>query len=395
MLVALGCTSCSCKLPPWVLQQHSSADSLQQQTIDRCVRETRSQWGRGNVDAPVVLTYATQISEPFLLGVSAAMHGMPLVVSGLGMPGWNWWDGVVLQKVSAPRRALQIVQALLGDVPVAVVDAGDVLVCNGATTAHRRALDRMGRTVLLGAECNSWPVCYAKAYAQDAGHQRCVARHGPCFPNGGISLGRSSTMLDFLSAFRQVGQTTMLLPNLAERGNDQTALHHLYMNRSRFPSLDVQVDSVSRFSLQLWTCNGNAKDGGFAYHLRRGGPYEYCHNSRHTPLEHIHVRRDGVLAFNETRNGSAVGHVQHPMFIHSNGYHYKMQDPVLGSLLDKYNDPERRSETFDTPVLLVEWQHEGKVEPCAVSSLGWLMNSSRHPEGAPGLFVGRRPIDGR
>ena len=51
-----------------------------------------SNW-RADGGGPVVLSYATQISEKWLLGLSAAMHGSPIVLAGLGRRGWQWWEG--------------------------------------------------------------------------------------------------------------------------------------------------------------------------------------------------------------------------------------------------------------------------------------------------------------
>lgn len=385
--IALTCAASATHSSQEIFIRHTSPDPLTQQAIDACALEVGPRWPSGHAaGAPVVMTYATKISDPFMLGVSAALHNMPLAVVGFNMPGWNWWDGVVLQKVSAPRRAVQLVQALLGDVPVALVDSGDVLVTNGLTMAQRHALEQFRRHVLLGAECNSWPVCYRDAYARDTEHQHCLGKHGACFPNGGVSLARSSTMLDFLSAFRTVGKSTLQMSNLAERGNDQSALHYLYLNRSRFPTLQVHVDSSSRFSLQLWTCKGN--QGGYVYR-QRGGPFELCHHRKHEPLNEVRVSGDGrTLEFNETRNGTRIGKPQHPVFVHSNGYHFKLKDPIFAPLLSLYEDPTRLAELLERPVLLVEWQHERRTVPCTVASLGWLINATRHPKGAP-RFLGR------
>ena len=362
---------------------HLSAESLSQDAIDNCVRKLKPfGWDLSKGGGPVVMTYATRIPNPWMLGVTAAMHDFPLVVAGLGMAGWNWWEGVVIQKTAAPRRAVQLVQALLGDVPMALVDSGDVLVVNPPSAGQRRALSQLGRTVMLGAECNSWPICYLPAYQEDAEAQRCLARHGACFANGGVAIARSSTLIDFLSAFRRAGEFTLNSSNGAERGNDQSALHHLYLNRTRFPSLRVHLDSASQFSLQLWTCNGGPK-GGPSYR-KRGGPFEYCHHHTHEPLKQVAVSSDGgALAFNE----SGLGHTQHPIFVHSNGYHFRLQDPIFAQLLALQDASRLPAELFERPVLLVESFVPGLgMAPCSMCSLGWLINSTRFPDGAPGVY---------
>ena len=188
-------------------------------------------------------------------------------------------------------------------------------------------------------------------------------------------------MLDFLRTYRNEGKYTMHLPNLAERGNDQTALHYVYLNLTQYPTLDVHIDSSNRYFLQLWTCKGN-RSGGFSYR-QRGGGFEYCHDHTHKPLDHVQVGSDGGVVVNETKGGIPVGHLQHPIFIHSNGYHFKMGLDMFAPMLEAYGDPARVNGVLDRPVLLVDSLRDGKIVPCAVASLGWLLNASRNPEGAP------------
>ncbi|KAL1523585.1 hypothetical protein AB1Y20_018521 [Prymnesium parvum] len=367
--------------PKDVFDAHLSPSSLTQPVIDQCVRDVSGAlaWGGRAAQGPFVLTYATEIPQPWMLGRTAALHGLPLVVAGLGMPGWNWWEGVVIQKTASPRRAAQLVQSLVGDVPLALVDSGDVLVVNRPSGTQRRGLDRMGRTVLVGGECNSWPICYLPWYEADADGRRCLEARGACMPNGGVTIARSSTLIDFLRAWRVAGEATLASSNAAERGNDQSALHHLYANRSKFPSLTIHVDWASRFSLQLWTCKGGAKGGPLR--RPRGGPFEYCHHATHEPLRRVAVSADGTeVAFNESREARG-GRAQHPIFIHSNGYHFRLKDPVFAPMLARQDERQLPTQLFDQPVLLVESYLEGKFRPCSVCSLGWLSNQTRYPRG--------------
>ena len=384
LLLLVGCNLCAPRPSRWIHSKHLSPDLLAQDVIYRCVQKLRPLgWGKSLQESgPVVMTYATQIPNPWMLGVTAAVHGFPLVVAGLGMQGWNWWEGVVIQKTAAPRRAAQLVQAMLGDVPTALVDSGDVLVVNQPSAGQRRVLDQLGSTVMLGAECNSWPICYLAAYEEDAEAQRCLGRHGACFANGGVAIARSATLVDFLSAFRKSGEFTLNSSNGAERGNDQSALHHLYLNRTKFPSVRVHLDSASRFSLQLWTCNGGKDDG--PSRRKRGGPFEYCHHHTHEPLKQVAISSSGqALSFNETR----LGHVQHPIFVHSNGYHFRLQDPIFARLLAQQDASRLPAELFEQPVLLVESHVPGiGMVPCSMCSLGWLINNTRYPGGAPGVY---------
>ena len=160
----------------------------------------------------------------------------------------------------------------------------------------------------------------------------------------------------------------------------------------------MHIDSASRWSLQLWTCTGGV-NGGFV-RRPRGGPFEYCHHATHEPLREVGVSADGrALAFNETRHGVQLGPTQRPVFVHSNGYHFKLTDATFAPLLrrlgvraDRFKlvqDAKRlpRALLERTAVLLVEsWGFGLQFSPCSVCSLGWLINASQFPEGAPGRF---------
>ena len=58
------------------------------------------------VDAPIILAVATSVDENWPLGLSAALHGLPLAVVGLGQPGWSWTTGNA-GKLPLLRAALQ------------------------------------------------------------------------------------------------------------------------------------------------------------------------------------------------------------------------------------------------------------------------------------------------
>lgn len=165
-----------------------------------------------------------------------------------------------------------------------------------------------------------------------------------------------------------------------ERGNDQSALHHLYLNRSRLvpAPLSVRVDASHEFSLQLFRCHGGADGDGPRRALRKGGPFEYCWEKTHMPLEHVHARANGgAVSFREP------GHEPtRPWLIHSNGLHYLMRDKALRPLTQLYDQLPDDEAALRQPVLLVETREHGN---CNVSSLGWLLNASRWPEGAPSL----------
>ena len=164
-----------------------------------------------------------------------------------------------------------------------------------------------------------------------------------------------------------------------ESNNDQAALHHLYVNRSRVHELyrgerpaaaarapmALRVDAAARFSAQLWTCKGGA-DGGPARHFRSGSKgFEYCHETSWAPLERLEPARGGrTLTFNASRFGGSV----RPWMVHSNGYHFVLKSPVLAPIMRRYEGYPPR--LLAHPVLLVDGGHV----TCEVTTLGNLMN---------------------
>lgn len=120
----------------------------------------------------VVMTYLTDVPQQWLLGRSAAIHGLPLVLVGHGMR----WDGPA-QKLSSARRAAQLLQALAPNVAIVFADGLDAMVVNPLSKRTRLVAERVGadgRSVLVGAECNSWcvtPCSSAWRMLHHAAHQ--------------------------------------------------------------------------------------------------------------------------------------------------------------------------------------------------------------------------------
>ena len=168
---------------------------LEAVTLDRCSRALAS-WGgaatRGNSrSGPVVLTYATTIQEPWLLGLSAARAGLPLVVSGLGHSSgqYRWYWGFA-RKVPWGARAAELVERAMAphNPPVIWTDSTDTVVlpplAGSAASVVSHVLQQAdGRHVAyVGGECNSWPRCYEREYAADTAHLACRARSKQCYP---------------------------------------------------------------------------------------------------------------------------------------------------------------------------------------------------------------------
>ena len=130
---------------------------LREDELARCRRELRWHADTG----PVVVAYATKIQHPWLLGLSAARLGLPIVVSGLGRSnnGLNWWVGFA-RKLPWARRALQLLEALRPGAPAIFFDSTDTLIVNPLSGSAAQMLGEVvgspRPTVLIGAECNSW-----------------------------------------------------------------------------------------------------------------------------------------------------------------------------------------------------------------------------------------------
>ena len=180
------------------VQPSEPLSSLQ---LQACVQALEAS-GYAAADAPIaVMTYLTDLPRLWLLGQSAAVHRMPLVLVGLGMR-WTGPD----QKLSSARRAAQIVQALAPRTAIAFADGLDAMVANAPSGRAGEIARRIGndaRSVLVGAECNSWPRCYKAQYAKLEAHAACRAAGRPtCFPNSGMFVASGAALLRFYAALQ-------------------------------------------------------------------------------------------------------------------------------------------------------------------------------------------------
>ena len=330
-----------------------------------------------------MLSYSTGVSSHWRLGLSAARHGVPLVLAGLGMPRWPWFQGG-RKKLPGSRRALQIIAALSPEQPVISSDTGDLLIGNAPSKTHLAMLAELAASsrMLIAAECNSWPVCYRAQYAHDTEHHQCLASHDACYPNSGVLTASARTMLRFYDAWAEqiIGSGARVVSGdyrRAERWNDQAAVHRLYMNRSRHAArgaFDLKVDAEHLFSLQLWKCDGPTE------HTKK--PFEYCHERAFEPAMGVRANEGGtVVTFADGR-----GPKQRPFLVHSNGHHHVLDHDTkaLKPLLELYSSGVPHNKLLRWPVVLVDSADHGA---CNVTSLGWLMNATHWPAGAPWLQI--------
>ena len=270
-------------------------------------------------EAPLaVMTYLTDLPRQWLLGQSAAAHRTPLVLVGLGMR----WESPA-QKLLSARRAAQLVQAVAPRTAIAFADGLDAMVVNAPTARTREVVARIGadpRSVVVGAECNSWPRCYRAQYAKHTAYQTCrstgTAGQQTCYPNSGMMVASGAALLRFYSALHALATTSQGRAGPGGQPDDQAALHMLYlglggvMPRSggggggggggASPAtwvpdaaadgggggggggqLRLSVDSASELLLNLYACKG----GGAQRKL--GANYTMCHDGAYEPLQRV------------------------------------------------------------------------------------------------------------
>eukprot|EP00966_Prymnesium_polylepis_P329981 7385658-Prymnesium_polylepis.1 len=167
----------------------STVTPLDQATYERCSRALATLRAPGS---PIILSYATSIREPWLLGLSAARAGLPLVVSGLGHSSgqYRWYWGFA-RKVPWGARAAEMVARAMAphNPPVIWTDSTDTIVLPplagsaASVVSHVLRHQADGRHVAyIGGECNSWPRCYEREYEADAAHLDCRTRSKQCYP---------------------------------------------------------------------------------------------------------------------------------------------------------------------------------------------------------------------
>ena len=293
---------------------------------------------------------------------------------------------------------MQLMHALSPQQPVIFSDTGDLLIGNSLSRPHLDALSQIATSnrMLVAAECNSWPVCYRPLYVHDTEHQQCLGKHGACYPNSGVIVASARTLLTFFDAWAHIivhsglamsqsghakaraRSTTADALQLnsyrfAERWNDQAAIHRLYLNRSTYErdAFTLQVDATNLFSLQLWKCDGPQTS------KKR---FEYCFERPFEPAKGVRANAEGTaVEYTDERGVRAA-----TFLVHSNGHHAVMRqnETHLQPLLDRFAAWPPPAELLRHPVVLVDTAKHGA---CNLTTLGWMMNATRWPEGAPNL----------
>ena len=364
-------------------------------------------WAAHPSGGPIVLTYSTGVPEQWLLGLSAAAHGLPLVLVGLGRRGWSWWSPV--GKLPGTARALQLMHALTPSAPIVFADGGDTVVANRWTRAEVESamscggiLSRCSNSatdhVITGGECNSWPLCYNESYLRDPSYRRCLAGSAACYPNSGTYLGRPAALLGFVdglkSTLRRMDARGYAGRLEAEKGNDQALLHRFYLHRARHaaasalsqpqpqpqslpqplsPAFSLCIDGEAALFLSLFPCSG------YHHYKQRGnGPFEYCHEKPFDPMRRLQSTGNGtglVLRSTDVASSRSTGETPHdrrPLLLHANGKHYRLHERPLAPLLSWLLSPSaaERARIESHPVLLIDSVPLGT---CGVASFGSVM----------------------
>ena len=144
-----------------------------------CDAIVRAWLGAQPASMPIMVTVSTSLTKRWLLGLSAALYGVPLVLSSLGQN----WTGLV-GKLEATRRAVRRVHDASEGHHVIYADSTDAMWVNAP-----RPYDRPEEnTVFISGECSMYPQCYrslyathARAHVDNCAHRRTGRKFTACY----------------------------------------------------------------------------------------------------------------------------------------------------------------------------------------------------------------------
>lgn len=321
-------------------------------------KSTSAQSASGGPDV-VVLTYGTSLPKRWLLGLSAALHNVPLVLVGFGHT-WNASD--TMAKVFGTLRAVSTLhEALEPSTLIVFADASDSMLVNTPSTwrssiddgyvadvttsvggresprGHRRS------AVLVSGECSSYPTCYASLYARIAPNHvaECAMRRRrglsrACYVNSGTFMASSRALLEWLPAVTAMAKDAVGV----EANDDQAAIHRHFLRTAATASAARSATSIDRLSstfLTLYPCKADSRP--LARYSRADGRTE-CHNEGrggYAPLDYAAVGSDGGLTMHDYavraapstrlagRKTDASQATRRPLIAHANGMHFLLE----------------------------------------------------------------------
>jgi hypothetical protein len=297
-----------------------SLDLLSHAELRLCLHAVNgTSWAAEVRSSPlVIVSYVTRLpaNAAWELGLTAAAKRIPLLLAGLG----RRWKNTAETKSAGIRRAAQLLHALAPHTAVAVVDAPDTAVVNQLSNRTLKALHSLGSSVLVGAECHSFPRCYRDELNATARGATCLqrAQSAPraCFLSGGGWVARSRTV---------VSVTTLMLRYVADGqswdariGSDQALLHRLHFDglssAHQDSSASIRVDELSEVFLTIAKCNSDYPAPEIALTLPELRGRSTCNGPRYDALPRTHWDGNGLSFSFEDEAGRV--RTQHPLIAH-------------------------------------------------------------------------------
>lgn len=340
--------------------------------VIECASELQKRWNIPDATSVIVFTYMTDLPQPWILGLSAALHGVPLVIAGHGMR----WDGTTGQKIPASRRVAQILHSLHPRATVIYADGSDTAI-NDSPQRIRPLLPRLwenvthlNESILVSGECGSWPKCYKKQYEKVAAYRSCRAVSHACYPNTGAYLGKPLAIMRLLSELQKFAQ----LGDGVEHGDDQAAANRLLLSNT--PKVDMVVDYQSEIFVSLYGC----KHPTIRTFYKN---WTLCHDGSFDPLRRIQRKVDNRLTFDTSKANNRSSRSQ-PFLLHANGIHDRLAKAYFGIHSSPANvgakwrslllpSQEAVDRAFRHPVLMID---SAKLGVCSVTTLGKLIRIS-------------------
>ena len=276
-------------------------------------------------ETPIILTYLNRLPDRWLLGRSAALHGFPIAITGVGRK-FNFAD-----KLLSTRRAMWLLHTHNPRAPVIFADGLDTVVSNPLSRMAALRLQQASRsgTIIVGAECFSYPRCYRELYLKHLAHQACRASSPTCYANSGLYAGSSRALLRMLPKAFDAAKAGSGI----EHNDDQAAMHRLILGGE----IPMSVDADSTIFLNLHPCRGHPfKAPPMNGALKGKGQITMCFYQEHEPLKHLTANGSTLMYDTRAHRGrrekgtQRAGRGQRPLVTHANGMHTRLADAFFG-----------------------------------------------------------------
>ena len=286
--------------PPPPLKLHSRSD------LARLQRELRLAAPELQHAPVILLTYLTDVSINWLLGLTAAAHRVPLVVMGRG----RRWIGI-RGKLWGFARAAQLLSRVARHAAILTLDGSDTFVANPLSATARLLVHSIAHSrnaMLLVTECNAWPTtkygrCRNSKFDALEQHRACKAAGWPaCYTNSGAFVASGPSIV------RVVGAMLGSWTEVEEHLTDQYSLQEVYRFQASH-NVSIDVDGASEVMASLSVCR----------HHGRGASLN-CFDEPWDPTTHLRVANvvGGAPGVSEITL-SLANTTRRPFVFHSNG----------------------------------------------------------------------------